>query len=153
MAGSLKQNSIYNLASRSIEFTTSIITAFLIIRYLGKIGYGKYSIILAVVSAAAPMVDMGLSPILIREIVTKRIHVTRTIRSGLMLRGFAAFLAILLLGLWGISGGIDWLSRGTTGQWITPENQVFHTDILINLCICVLSIICVRGILVKTRLA
>ncbi|MBD3360052.1 MAG: oligosaccharide flippase family protein, partial [Candidatus Buchananbacteria bacterium] len=90
------QNTIIQLGGKILSIFIGVITISIMARYLGKIGFGQYSTIMAYLQFFGILVDLGLALTVVRLIADPKYEQTKIFNNVFTLRFFSA---IIFLGL------------------------------------------------------
>lgn len=85
------KNTVYQLGGQFSHLILNVVTIAMIARYLGVNGYGKFSLILMILSFFVILTDFGVNDIVVRELSRDKIKTSRIV--------FDLFLLKLLLGI------------------------------------------------------
>jgi O-antigen/teichoic acid export membrane protein len=84
------------IAGNVIFRLISLVIIIYLARYLGTVGFGKYSFVFAYLAFFDILCDLGLSTILVREAARNRINMPKLLGNGLIIRLILTIFAVVL---------------------------------------------------------
>ena len=93
----IRKNMAFYFLSKGVETLSAIALLSLITRYLGHQSYGEYAFIMNLVFVFVPVVNFGLSNIMIRDIARDKVHSGEYFGAAMMCRTFLIFFCAVSL--------------------------------------------------------
>lgn len=94
LARKVAQNTIIQFTGKIIGTILALITVGLMMRYLGKIGFGEYTTIVGFLGTISIIADLGLYLVVTREISRDGANETKIVNNALSIRLFAAVIVL-----------------------------------------------------------
>jgi O-antigen/teichoic acid export membrane protein len=93
----ISSNIFFNGLGKIYDMVTAIVWIALIARYLGRDGFGEYSLILAVLSMSIIIPEIGLNNVLIREVSRDKDRAPEMLKATIQVRLLLSIVCILVV--------------------------------------------------------
>ncbi len=97
LAQKVAHNTLIQFVGKGIGMVLALVTVSLMLRYLGRSGFGQYTTIMAYLSVFSIMADLGLYLVVTREISKKNIDQDKFVSNAMTIKGLSG-LVILTIG-------------------------------------------------------
>ncbi len=93
----ISKNILFNVLGRVYDTLTALVWIALLARYLGRDGFGEYSLVWAVVTMAIIVPETGLNNLLIRDASRDREKVPELLRATIQVRRWLSVVSVLIV--------------------------------------------------------
>jgi PST family polysaccharide transporter len=161
-------NSVWLFADRGLSILNGLIISAWVVRYLGPTRFGQYSYVVAFVALFSPLAELGLSTIVVRNLVNDPSHKERLLGTAFSLQligGAVTFILMtgLALTLYSVSDPTFWMIVAVgiqivftpcdvVGYWFESQVQSKYVVWTNNIVLLAMAVIRIALILLQAPL-